>query len=59
MGHEFIGKTKDSKTITSPDLSSKAVDETQKVYETQTSLGILSVDSLSGAQEVKWQEKEI
>ena len=45
MGTEWIGKTKDNKTKISPDLSSKAVDETQ------TGLGTLSVDSLSAAKE--------
>ena len=57
MGPEFIGKAKDNKTKNSPDLSSKAVekpiDEVQTVDETQTSLGTLSVDSLSGAIEDK------
>ena len=48
MGPEFVGKTKDSKTKDSPDLSSKAVEKaghgTQTVDETQTVHETLNVD---------------
>ena len=56
MGTEFIGETKDNKTKTSPDLSSKAVEKPVD-EEKQASEPLVMIPSLEQrGQEVKWQE---